>query len=128
MNGWLPSSVTWKKDNFQKDNFQKTGKKYRRYRSELLASSLLKIPYTDEDTPSFISIVLTRKRSIMYFKRYMKEFAVTMREQGLLREKHLEQVIIGQHYRRMHMTSSKHVTSANALRTSKHDQVSQWHR
>ena len=95
------------------------------YRTELLASSLLKIPYTDEDTPSLISVVLTRKRPTMYFERYIKEFVVTTREQGLLREKHLEQVIIGQHYKRMHMTSSKHATSANASRMSKHDWVSQ---
>ena len=92
--------------------------KHRRYKSELLA---LKMPYTDEDTPSLIFIVITRKRPTMYFERYMKEFAITMREQGLLWEKHLKQVIIGQHYRRMHMTSSKYMISANALRTSKHD-------
>ena len=78
--------------------------KNRRYRIELLASLLLKIPYTDEDTLSLISVVLTRKRPTMYFKRYMKEFVVTTREQGLLREKHSEQVIIGQHYKRMHIT------------------------
>ena len=57
----------------------------------------------------------------MYFERYIKEFVVTTREQALLWEKHLEQVIIGQHYKRMHMTSSKHTTSANASRMSKHD-------
>ena len=78
--------------------------KNRRYRIELLTSLLLKIPYTDEDTLSLISVVLTRKRPTMYFKRYMKEFVVTTREQGLLREKHSEQVIIGQHFKRMHMT------------------------
>ena len=71
------------------------------------------MPYTDEDTPTLISVVLTRKKPTMYFERYMKESTVTMQGQGLLQEKHLKQVTIGQHYRRMHITSSKPVTSAN---------------
>ena len=88
--------------------------KHERYRSELLASSLLTMSYTDMDIPSPISNVLIRKSLTMNSKRYRKKSAVTTQEQGLWREKHLEQVIIGQRYRRMHMTSSKHVTSANA--------------
>jgi len=63
---------------------------HRRYRSELLASSLLKIPYTNEDTSSLISIVLTRKKPTTYFERYMKEFAVTTRKQGLFTGKALK--------------------------------------
>ena len=120
-NGWLPSSVIWKKD-----DFQKIGMKHRRYKSKLLTLSLLTMPSTDEDTLSPISVVLTRKKPTMYFERYMKGFEVTMQEQDLWREKHLVQDITGQRYKRMHMTSSKHVTNANASRTSKWDQVSQW--
>ena len=53
------------------------------------------MPYTDEDTPTLISVVLTRKKPTMYFERYMKESTVTMQGQGLLQEKHLKQVTIG---------------------------------
>ena len=70
--------------------------KHERYRSELLALSLLMMSYIDEDTFSPISDVLTRKRPTMYLKRYMKEFAVTTQDQVLWWEKHSEKVIIGQ--------------------------------
>ena len=93
--------------------------KHKRYRSKLLASSLLTISYTDEDTPSLISDVLTRKIPTMYCEKYMKESTINTREQGLWQEKHLEQVITSQHYRRTHITSSEHATNANALRMSK---------
>ena len=61
----------------------------------------------------------------MYFERYMMGSMITTQEQDLWQEKHSKQDITSQRYRKMHMTSSKHVTSANASRTSKRDQVSQ---
>ena len=98
---------------------------HKRYRSKLLASSLLMTPSTDEDTLSPISFVSTRKKQTTYSKRYTKGSEVTMQERDLWWEKHLEQDITGQCYKRMHMTSSKHVTSANTSQMSKRDQVSQ---
>ena len=98
----------------KKDNSQKIVMKHESYKSEQLASSLLKMPYTDEDTPSPISDVLTGKRPTMYFERYTKEFVVTTQEQGMWRENDSEQVITSKHYGRMRMTLSKHATSANA--------------
>ena len=86
---------------------------HERYKSELLSSSLLTISYTDEDTPSPTSDVLTRKRPTMYYERYTKESTVTTQEQGLWREKHSEQVITSQCYKRTYITSSKHATNAN---------------
>ena len=61
----------------------KIGMRHERYRLELLSSSLLTMSYIDEDTPSPISDLLTRKRPTMYYERYTKESTVTMREQGL---------------------------------------------
>ena len=99
--------------------------KHERYISELLVSSLLTTPFIDKDTLSLISVVSTRKKPTTYFERYTKGSVATTQELALWQEKHLEQDIIGQSYKRMHMTSSKHVTSANASQKSKRDQVSQ---
>ena len=98
---WMIPIICYLKE---KDNFLKTGMRHERYRLELLSSSLLMMSYIDEDTPSPIFDVLTRKRSTMYCERYTKESTVTMQKQGLWWEKHLEQVIIGQHYRRTYIT------------------------
>ncbi|XP_075645261.1 uncharacterized protein LOC142616264 [Castanea sativa] len=54
-----------------------SGIQHERYRSKLLASSAMYL------SPYLISVVLTRKRPAMYFEIYMKESAVTTREQDL---------------------------------------------
>ena len=87
--------------------------------------------YTDMDIPSAISDLLTRKRPTMNFERYMKEFAITIQEQGLCQEKYLGQVITGQRYRRMHMMPiialaiATLLISANTSRMYKCDKGSQ---
>ena len=46
--------------------------KHERYKSRLLASSLLMTTYTNKDTLSLTFVMLIRKSSITYFGRYKK--------------------------------------------------------
>ena len=72
-------------------------------------------------------VLYRRGHSLPYLRcANMKETNYVLREihEGVCgNQRHLEQATIGQHYKRMHMTSLRHAISANTLQISKHDQV-----